>query len=311
MSLSALRPGARDAWGPDDLIAESPAMRALLQRMEGVLEAPAVLLQGETGSGKDLVARVLHRRAGGGLRPLVKLDAPHLELRRFRAELERLLPTAGSSLVLHEVADLPPEHQSALVEAVASLADVPSSERGRLLCLTQRDLEVEARRGNCPLRLWQRLRPFTLQVPSLRQRPEDLPLLIELFLRSFAFEYERGPVELAAEVWNALLAHGWEGNVRELRNEVERLVVFAPAGSPVGVSGLSAALQPQPSHPAHLSAEGSARSGHGPAAAASPERSTVWGARARRRRYPASALTPVERHLAWIWPSRSGRRQRR
>lgn len=241
-----------DAVG-DRLVAESPAMRSLLTEMDRHLEAPQVLVEGETGTGKDLVARVLHCRAGDGATPFLELDAPHLSPRRFEAELERLSPVAtGGTLLVSEILDLSHEHQISLVRTLDRVrTSHETGHRARVVCVTQQNVDDKERAGRLLTGLKDRLRPFTLRVPTLRERHEDLPELIRTFLHELAVRYGRSPRELSPEVRDALLNHSWRGNARELRNEIERLVVLAPADRPVGPAALSPALQ----------AGGSARAG--------------------------------------------------
>lgn len=267
-----------DAVG-DRLVADSPAMRSLLTEMDRHLEAPHVLVEGETGTGKDLVARVLHCRAGDGAAPFLELDAPHLSPRRFEAELERLSPLAtGGTLLVSEILDLTLEHQASLVRALDRVrTSRESGHRARVVCVTQQNFDEEERAGRLLTALRERLRPFTLRVPTLRERHEDLSGLIRTFLHELAVRYGRRPRELSPEVWDALLTHSWRGNARELRNEIERLVVLAPADRPVGLAALSPALQ----------AGGSARAG----------RPARW------KRRNGSATRKL--HRRWLQPERA------
>lgn len=244
-------PGAGESVGSvevdDRLVVRSPAMRALLAAMDRSLDAPYVLVEGETGTGKDLVARVFHRRAGAGERPFLVLDAPHLSPRRFGAELQRLSPVVtGGTLVVSEILDLSPDHQAFLSSVLDAMSASCGSERaGRILCVTQHDVDEEAREGRLLGALKERLRSCALRVPTLRERREDLQDLIRIFVQELAVRYGRAPRELSPEVWEVLLTHPWRGNVRELRNEIEQLVVLAPVGRPVGRAALSPALLAQ------------------------------------------------------------------
>lgn len=239
-----LREGDADADVANRLVVRSPAMRALLGEMDRLIDAPHLLVEGETGTGKDLVARVFHQRAGGGGGPFLELDAPHLSSGCFAAELQRLSPvTTGGTLVVSEILDLSLDHQALLSSALEAVgASHRNDPRGRIVCVTQHDVGEESRRGRLLGALRERLEPYTLRVPALRERPEDLPDLIRSILRELATLYGRVPRKLSPEVWEVLLSHPWNGNVRELRNELERLAVLTPIGRSVGVAALSPAL---------------------------------------------------------------------
>lgn len=294
----------------DRLVVRSPAMGALLGAMDRCLEAPHVLVQGETGAGKGLVARVFHHRAGAGASPFQELDAPHLSLRCFTAELQRLCPvTTGGTLVVSEILDLSRDHQAVLLRALDTVAaSHRSAPRGRILCVTQHDVGEENRRGRLLGGLRQRLEPHTLRVPALRERPEDLPVLIRSLLREVAARYGSPPRKLSPEVWEALLSHPWKGNVRELRNELERLVVLAPPGRSVGTAALSPALS---------SGSGATRSPRrevrrGGARGWSVRRRWLHSARVPMRASQVSSGEPTSLGAELrTWPCRARRRSRR
>ena len=306
--------GVEEVEVTDRLVARSSAMCALLGAMDRCLDAPYVLIEGETGAGKDRVARVFHQRADGGASPLRELDAPHTSLRCFTASLQRLCPLAtGGTLVVSEIGDLSHEHQVALLRFLDAVADshrIRTEPRGRIVCLTQHDADDETRQGRLLGGLRERLEPYSLRVPALRERAEDLPVLIRSLLRELTALYGSAPRKLSPEVWEALLAHPWKGNVRELRNELERLVVLTPGGRSVGTAALSPALL----------AQGGAAPSPGPPG---PElrcrrgRGSVW------RRWLHSPRVPMTTHRVWsgeptpsgvelrTWPCRARRRSRR
>lgn len=268
--------------GFEGLIARSPAMRTLLQELERLRDSPLVLLRGETGTGKDFLARFLYQRAAAGSHPFRELDSFALDSARLAVELDGSGPERiGRTVLIREVAELPVELQCQLLEALDSVA----AGSRRIVCSTQKDLDHEAAKGRFLPALWKRLQPVTLQLPPLRERLQDLPDLIRHFLQDLADRYGRPPVELTRDTWQVLLAHRWDGNVRELRNEIERLVVFAPDDGPVGVTGLSAALQPEPR-----------------------SESARRVSRLRRRNTGAAAGW---RRVRLLWPGRSSRRLRR
>lgn len=300
---------AIDVEGFGGLIADSPAMRSLLRELERLEEAPLVLLQGETGTGKDFLARFLHHRATGGVPPFLELDPSALDAEQLAVELEG--PSrweGGRTLLIREIAELAVEPQRRLLEALDSIAEAG----GRIVCSTQRDLEHEVGRGSFLPVLWDRLQPVTLRLPPLRERWQDLPSLIHHFLDELSDLYDRTRVELTGEAWQILRNHRWDGNVRELRNEIERLVVFAPEEGPVGVAGLSAALQPE-SHGRSTTPTGRLRRRRGTVFRG--RRCQGRGCQSRRRQgrrwslRAAAGRFPGARPGAW--PGRARRRPRR
>ena len=230
------------------LVGRSQVMRRLMARIQRVAPAPAsVLLIGESGTGKELIARAIHMASNRARRPFITVDcgalAPSLvasELfghergaftgadRRHIGAFER---ADGGTLFLDEVGELPPELQPQLLGAlerrrfrrVGGREEV--SVDVRVVCATNRDLREEVNRGSFRADLFFRIAVVLLQLPSLRERPDDLPLLVEHFLREAG---EDRPLEqlMPHPVMAQLARHHWPGNVRELRNWVEATVAI-------------------------------------------------------------------------------------
>ena len=253
---------------PSALLGESAPLQALRELIARVGQSDAsVLIEGETGSGKERVARALHQASGRSGRFVAincaALPAALLESELFGHErgaftgatarrLGRFEQASGGTLLLDEAGELPLELQAKLLRVLETSeverlgGTYPVAIDVRLLAATHRDLRAQVSAGRFREDLWYRLAVFPLRVPPLRERPDDLPLL----LRSFAAELRGAGAEvlLTPEGEQALRAHRWPGNVRELRNFVERVHLLAPrapregAGAPLVIDEAAAAL---------------------------------------------------------------------
>lgn len=250
----------------DNLVGRSPAMQELFRQIELVAQTDAtVLVEGETGTGKDLVARTLHSLGHRARKPFVAVNASNLQENLFESELfghvkgafsgalehhEGLARAAdGGTLLIDEVGELSLPNQAKLLrfldsKEVRPVGGVrPVKVNVRIICATNRDLLAEVERGRFREDLYYRLRVITLRVPSLRERKEDLPLLICHFLRKFRAQYEKDIDGLTEEAMQLLISHSWCGNVRELENEIERAVVLTPCGEKIAAVVLSPQLR--------------------------------------------------------------------
>ena len=235
-----------DEWA--GLRGRTPVMRRLMARVRRAAQSDsAVLLVGESGTGKELIARALHdegpRRDGpfgvvdcGALSPSLEareLFGPERGAftgadRRHEGAFER---ANGGTLLLDEVGELPAALQPALLGALERRRFRRVGGRDeidvdvRLVCATHRDLRTEVNAGTFRLDLYYRIAVVVLAVPALRERAEDVPLLVEHFVREAGVD---GPLEdvVSPDAMAALCAHHWPGNVRELRNVVEAMMVM-------------------------------------------------------------------------------------
>ncbi len=246
-----------------DMVGDSPVMRELARRTARVAPTPLpVLVLGETGTGKELVARALHRLSDRADKPFVAESCGAFAESVLESELFGHVAGAftgavgerrgvfarahGGTLFLDEVGELSPKVQVRLlrvlqegtVRPVGSETSVPVDVR--VVAATHRDLPAMVAKGDFRQDLWYRLRGATLEVPPLRDRPTDLPALVERFLA----EAGRPGLTVEAPVWRALAAYGWPGNVRELRAEVVRWAVFCDTS--VGLADLSVELRGRP-----------------------------------------------------------------
>jgi DNA-binding NtrC family response regulator len=257
---SAMAPTARGA----DFIATSPAMRPVLEIIERVGPSDAnVLIRGENGTGKGLVARALHLASRRAARPLVTVNAGGLSETIFESELfghvkgaftdaradrvGRFELADGGTLFLDEIANVPPAQQAKLLRVVETgeFERVGSSQTRRvdvrLLSATNASLEDEVSAGRFRQDLLFRLNTVEIRLPPLRDRREDIPLLAAHFLTRHAQRYRKSAASFDPAAIKALLDHGWAGNVRELDHVVERAVLMS-TGPSIGRSDLG--LQP-------------------------------------------------------------------
>ncbi len=227
-------------------VGESLPMRALFARIAAVAESSSsVVIQGETGTGKEVVARLLHANSARQSRPFVALNVAALPPELLESELfghvrgaftGAVSATTGvfgeahqGTLFLDEIGEMPLSLQAKLLRAVqegevrrvgdarASTVDV------RIVCATHRDLWAEVQAGRFREDLYYRLKVFGLFVPPLRERREDILPLAQMFALRLGLER----LSLSAQVRSLLLKHAWPGNVRELGNVVEHAVVLA------------------------------------------------------------------------------------
>jgi len=237
---------------------DSPAMRGLLQQLGQAARHPAatVLFTGESGSGKDIAARMLHRLTFGEraqAAPYVALNCAAVPGDMFEAELfgaERGAYTGadkrrpglvagaqGGTLFLDEIAEVPMASQAKLLRFLEGREFRPlgatASENftGRLVAATNKSLRAEVQAGKFREDLLFRIEVFTIEIPPLRQHREDIPQLAEHLLRQLATKYGRRSPVLRADDFAVLQAHDFPGNVRELRNILERAWLRTPEDS--------------------------------------------------------------------------------
>lgn len=260
------------ARGLEDVVGQAPAMQELFQQIELVAATDVtVLTEGETGTGKDLVARTIHCLSSRSDQPFVAFNASNLQEQLFESELfghvkgsfsgahdhhEGLARAAhGGTLFIDEVGELPAVNQAKLLrfldtKEVRSVGSTKTHKVDvRIVCATNRDLQEQVRAGEFREDLYYRLKVITLTVPPLRDRMEDLPLLVDHFLRLFCEQYGKDIPTLSREARELLKKHFWRGNVRELENEIERAVVMTPNGQEVPASVLSSELRASPVEP--------------------------------------------------------------
>jgi PAS domain S-box-containing protein len=229
----------------------SPALRRMLKNIEAVAETPAnVLLQGESGVGKELVAHVIHARSARSDGPLVKVNCASIPKELFESEffghvkgaftgahrdrVGRFQLADGGTIFLDEVGEIPLELQGKLLRVLQESEfervgdDVTKSVDVRVIAATNRDLEREIVAGRFREDLFYRLSVFPIDVPPLRERGDDVIQLAREFLDRACKDFGREPMELTRGQANRLRRYDWPGNVRELKNVIERAVILSP-----------------------------------------------------------------------------------
>lgn len=232
----------------DSMIGGSDAIVECFRLIERIAPTESVvLIEGETGTGKELAARAIHKLSGrkGSFVPLncVSVPAELFESELFghtrgaftgaSADREGLFQHAGQgSIFLDEISEMPMPMQAKLlrvleerrVRPVGSDREIPVD--ARVIAATNRDLADEVKAGRFRRDLYYRLEAVTLRIPALRERSEDVLVLAEHFLEAFARQVGTEPVQLDRSQMNKLLAYHWPGNIRELKNMMERFVLF-------------------------------------------------------------------------------------
>jgi transcriptional regulator with GAF, ATPase, and Fis domain len=234
------------------LIGESPALLQIEQQVEMVAPTEAsVLVQGESGTGKELIASAIHERSQRADRPMVRVNCASIPHELFESEFfghakdaftgalseraGRFSVANGGTLFLDEVGEIPLELQGKLLRVLQEGQfsrvgeDSVRSIDVRVIAATNRDLKQEAAAGLFRQDLYYRLSVFPLQVPPLRERREDIPLLAAHFLREATSRRTSEGLVLRKRDVQALLAYDWPGNVRELQNVIERAVILSTA----------------------------------------------------------------------------------
>ncbi len=245
----ALRGELERAAGFEEMVGSSPEMRQVFALVERVAATDAtVLIRGETGTGKELVARAIHRRSSRRERPFVAVNCSAIPRELMETEFfghekgsftgavarhtGRFEQADGSTLFLDEIGELDLALQAKLLRAVQEREFTRvGSEKAirtdvRIVAATSRDLEALVRDGRFRDDLYYRLDVIPVRLPPLRDRPGDLPALMEHFLRSFAERYGKEAPPAPPELLAAARAYPWPGNVRELRNVCERAVLM-------------------------------------------------------------------------------------
>src|SRR5919201_2066793 len=247
----ALRQQVEERYGLENIIGESPALREVLDTIKQVAPSSAnVLIEGESGTGKELAAHAIHNLSRRNKAKFVVVHCAALSPQLLESELfghekgaftgaherriGRFEQANGGTLFLDEVAEIPPSTQ---VKLLRIMSEERAFERFggnqtlradvRLVAATNKNLEQLVREGKFRDDLYFRLNVVRIVMPPLRERKEDIPILVRGFLRHFCKENEKPLFELAPDAMDALLAYDWPGNVRELRTAIEHGVVMA------------------------------------------------------------------------------------
>ncbi|MCB9850518.1 MAG: sigma 54-interacting transcriptional regulator [Phycisphaerales bacterium] len=249
-----LREEVSDARAFGEIVGQSPALRNIIQQIELVAPTDAnVLILGESGTGKELVAQEIHRRSQRQTRAMVRVNCASVPRELYESEFfghakgaftgavrdraGRFELANGGTLLLDEVGEIPLELQSKLLRVLQEgtyerIGEEKTREVDvRLVAATNRDLKQEVDAGRFRQDLFYRLNVFPIEVPPLRRRKEDIPLLAELFLHNASRRFNRSIKGLSQANILALQAYDWPGNVRELLNVIERAVITSRSGA--------------------------------------------------------------------------------
>jgi DNA-binding NtrC family response regulator len=319
--LEAENQDLRTRVGKHTLVYSGETMRRVMAQIERVAASEIrVCIYGETGTGKELVARTLHEKSNRATGPFVTLNCAAVPAELIESELfghEKGSFTGAAqghtgkfeqahrgTLFLDEIGDMPPAMQAKLLRVLEEGeverigAAKPTTVDVRVLVATHRNLEQLVASGHFRRDLYHRVVVFPLELPSLRQRPDDLPALVEHFARQVSAQNGWKPVPFADEAIKALQQYAWPGNIRELRNVVERLLLLA--GAVVDAEAVQLALPS--AHSSHKAAGAGDPNSAGPLAerVSGFERAEVLGELERHNRHitqTAKALGLERSHL--------------
>ena len=243
----------RQRLGKHEIVWKGEAMRRVMAQVERVAASESrVCILGETGTGKELVARTIHERSARSAGPFVTLNCAAVPAELIESELfgyEKGSFTGASgrhigkfeqadqgTIFLDEIGDMPLNMQAKLLRVLEEGeverigGDKPIAVNVRVVVATHRDLEARVREDKFRQDLFHRIYVFPLSLPPLRERGEDIPALVEHFAAQVCAQNGWKPVPFTPEAMEALQSHPWPGNVRELRNIVERLMLLATNG---------------------------------------------------------------------------------
>jgi formate hydrogenlyase transcriptional activator len=255
----------------EEIVGTSPALQTVLSHISIVAPSDStVLITGETGTGKELVARAIHRRSNRASRAFVSVNCAAIPLDLIASELfghekgaftgatqqrlGRFELANGGTLFLDEVGELPAETQIALLRVLQEHefervgGTRPIHADVRVIAATNRDLEATITAGSFRSDLYYRLNVFPIEVPALRERKQDIPLLVEYFIDRYARKAGKKITSVDKKTLRLLESYPWPGNIRELQNVIERsIIVCKTENFSVDESWLSkSALPPTP-----------------------------------------------------------------
>jgi DNA-binding NtrC family response regulator len=233
-----------------NIVASSAGMQAVFDLLRSVVDLDTtVLIYGETGVGKELLARSIHYSGARRARPFVPVNCAAIPAELFESELfgsrrgaftgatehrrGHFQMANGGTLLLDEIGEMPLHLQSKLLRAIEEKkvtsvgADRPVDVDVRFIATTNKDLQAEVERGTFRRDLFYRLSVMPVRVPALRERPEDIPLLARHFVEQASRRLKKAMRTISPESLGALMRYPWPGNVRELENVIERAVIVA------------------------------------------------------------------------------------
>lgn len=249
MENRALREDLTGRWR---LIGEAPQIKALREQIELAGRSTSrVLITGESGAGKEVVARLLHEKSSSPGKPFIEVNCAAIPQELIESELfghekgsftgalekkkGKFEMADGGTLFLDEIGDMSLQTQAKLLRVIETQefqrvgGSVNIKVEVRIIAATNKNLQAEAEKGSFRSDLFFRLNVIPIAVPPLRDRKEDIPRLVDYFLQALAIEYGQAPRKITSEALKALQEYNWPGNIRELRNLIERLVIMTPS----------------------------------------------------------------------------------
>jgi DNA-binding NtrC family response regulator len=246
--VTRLRENLQEVFPSTELIGRSPCMKKVVELIEMVAPTEAtVLITGESGTGKEVVARAIHAAGPRRYMPMVSIHCGALTETLLESELfghekgaftgaqyrkkGKFEVADGGSVFLDEISDISLKTQTDLLRVLQEkeIVRVGGNQEikvdFRCIAATNKNLEMLVKSGTFRPDLYYRLHVFCIDLPPLRDRREDIPLLVDHFLNKFCMATSRPVPQIASEALEALMRHDWPGNVRELENAVERALV--------------------------------------------------------------------------------------
>jgi formate hydrogenlyase transcriptional activator len=260
--------GARDGWsGFEGIVGSSSALYRVLDQVRTVAPTDStVLIEGETGTGKELIARAIHMHSARRDRPFVKLNCAAIPLGLLESELfghekgaftgavaqrvGRFEAADGGTLFLDEIGDIPLELQAKLLRVLQEQeferlgSTYTRHVNVRVVAATNQDLPTLVAEKQFRIDLYYRLNVFPIALPPLRHRPEDIPMLVAHFVFRYAERMAKHIDKIASDSMESLVRHPWPGNIRELQNFIERAVILT-SGDVLQLSALPNAAVPR------------------------------------------------------------------
>ncbi len=247
--LAADLDASRNALGPEVLFGQTEELSRIRQTVERVaaIRVP-VLLEGESGTGKEVLANYLHQISPWCEQPLIKVNCAAIPGSLLESELfgyekgsftgaynsraGKFEQANGGSMVLDEIADIDSGLQAKLLQVLqdgcfSRIGDLEERRCDvRILCITNRDIQAEIQTGRFREDLYYRINVVNIQMPPLRRRLEDMPILVDYFLKSYAERFDRKVQPLSSSLVDRFRQHHWPGNIRELENYLKRYVIL-------------------------------------------------------------------------------------
>ena len=232
----------------EEIVGASPALKAVLARIDKVAPTDSIVfITGETGTGKELVARAIHKRSPRASRAFVSVNCAAIPASLIASELfghekgaftgahqrrlGRFELAEGGTIFLDEIGELPMETQIALLRVLQDQkferlgGNQPIRANARVITATNRDLQAAIEAGSFRRDLFYRLNVFPIEIPPLRERKEDIPILVEYFIHRYASKLGKKIRSASRKTMDLLQSYSWPGNIRELQNVVERSII--------------------------------------------------------------------------------------